>query len=81
MTNSVKKYEEIVRHSFARSMAFGLERRQPPRPKIISKEELMERQAANEELISIAEPSEHALNGYCNEKGTFLALTDKDGCI
>ena len=81
MTNSVKKYEEIVRHSFARSMAFGLERRQPPRPKIISKEELMERQAANEELISIAEPSEHALNGYFNEKGTFLALTDKDGCI
>ena len=67
MTNSVKKYEEIVRHSFARSMAFGLERRQPPRPKIISKEELMERQAANEELISIAEPSEHALNGYFNE--------------
>jgi sigma-54 dependent transcriptional regulator, acetoin dehydrogenase operon transcriptional activator AcoR len=81
MPTSAKKHEEIVRHSFARSMSFGLERRQNPHPRIISKEELIERQAANEELITITEPTAQALNGYFNEKGTFLVLTDSEGCI
>lgn len=62
-------------------MAFGLERRQNPHPKNISKEELIERQAVNEELITITEPTVQALNGYFNEKGTFLVLTDSEGCI
>ena len=81
MPTSAKKHEEIVRHSFARSMAFGLERRQNPHPKIISKEELIEKQSDNEVLIAIAEPTVQALNGYFNEKGTFLVLTDCEGCI
>lgn len=81
MLTSTKKHEEIIRHSFARSMASGLERRQHPHPQTLSKELLQLKMEESKDLISTAEPTVLAINSYFNDKGSFFVLTDGEGCI
>ena len=81
MSSSKKKTEDIIRQSFARCMASGLERRHLARPHHLRESELSEKMERSKLLMAASEPNISLLKSCIDTKGISILLADADGYI
>lgn len=81
MSSNKKKIEDIVRQSYARCMASGLERRHAVRLNHVQDSELSERAELFKWLVDAFDSYIRFLRGCIDTKGTSIFICDSEGLI